>query len=226
MPVLNEAENVWKIRNEIRKHVGRDAEIIFVDGGSKDNTIAEIQVMQKIDKNVKLLYAGGGIVGAVQSGIIAATNKKIIIMDADLQHPPKAIPKFAELLDSYDLVMGSRYIGGRIPNGWKTSRRIISRWAAAVTRILYPPARKISDPLTGFIALRKTAISPKDWPKIAGFKVSLLILRDVHNRGGKTTELYYEFGVRRAGSSKMSIYTIINWMLLLGLLTWETILRK
>ncbi|NPA76885.1 MAG: glycosyltransferase [Candidatus Diapherotrites archaeon] len=227
IPVLNERSNISRLVERIEKATqGTDVEIIFVDGGSTDGTVDIIKNLSARDGKIRLLSAGNGIVGAVAAGLLVAKSDKVIIMDGDLQHPPEKIPEIVEALGQKELVIASRYIGKGAVKNWKVARKIASKWAAVVTRMLYPPARHISDPLSGFLGVRKKVVSPEEWPKIGGFKVSLLILHDVAKSGGKIAEIPYSFMGRKKGRSKMGTTTIIQWFILVVLLAWKWILHR
>ena len=60
-------------------------------------------------------------------GIASTDSEFVIVMDADLQHPPEVLPDIVKALENHDFVMGSRYIKGGSPGEWKLSRKIVSR---------------------------------------------------------------------------------------------------
>ncbi len=230
VPVLNEEDNVVELLNRIKKALGKQYtyEIIIVDGGSKDKTVEKIHEFSAKHPEMNITTTtkvAGGIIGAVQKGISASKGSIIIVMDGDLQHPPEAVPDLIKQLNTADLVMASRY-PGRIKQ-WSIGRKLASMWAAEVTRLLYRPARKTHDPLSGFFAVWRDKIQPEQWGKIGGFKVSLLVLRDVDRACGKIIDVHYEFKPRKRGHSKMRLSTILSWAIMLGALSWEyAILRR
>ena len=86
-------------------------EIVFIDDGSQDNTVALIKKKAVQNENIKLieLSYNHGKQGAVTAGIAYATGDYLLYMDPDLQDPPDEIPRFiAELEKGYDLVFGIR----------------------------------------------------------------------------------------------------------------------
>jgi hypothetical protein len=102
IPARNEAGN---IEAAIRRlpDLGPDPEVIFVEGGSRDNTWDEILRVQKAYPALKikaLRQSGKGKGDAVRVGFQAATGEILMILDADLTMPPEDLPKFREALVS------------------------------------------------------------------------------------------------------------------------------
>lgn len=111
IPVLNEAENILPLFYEIRKFVPDDFEAIFVDDGSSDSTLAEIQQLAERDQRVKCISFSRnfGHQNALMAGMDYATGEYIITMDGDLQHPPSCIPAIlTHLTNGYDIVSTQR----------------------------------------------------------------------------------------------------------------------
>jgi dolichol-phosphate mannosyltransferase len=100
VPVYNEAPNIPVLHDEIVRHITGlpyDFEFVFVDDGSKDNSSNAVQKLAKNeDRNIRLieLSRNFGKEAAVSAGLHAARGDAAIILDADLQHPPKIIRKF------------------------------------------------------------------------------------------------------------------------------------
>lgn len=87
-------------------------------------------------------------------GIKYATGNFIVLMDADLSHHPKYIPKMIELqkYQNLDIVSGTRYVGGGGVHGWDFKRKLISRGANFLTQLLLRPG---ASDLTGSFRLYK-----------------------------------------------------------------------
>lgn len=111
IPVYNEGKelysNVFTIQEALKQGVA-DAEIILVDDGSRDNTW---EVMGKICSsaaNVKALRLSRnfGKEAAISAGLEEAVGNACVIMDADLQHPPRLIPEMVRLWreEGFDVV--------------------------------------------------------------------------------------------------------------------------
>jgi polyisoprenyl-phosphate glycosyltransferase len=107
VPVLNEAENIAPLFEEIKQYTPGSFEIIFVDDGSTDMTFEAIQRIAASDKSVKCISFSRnfGHQNALMAGIDHANGNYMITMDGDLQHPPSCIPQIIEQLkNGYDLV--------------------------------------------------------------------------------------------------------------------------
>ena len=105
LPAHNEHGNVIPIYEEIKQALEKTVyvyTILFVDDGSKDNTLSQIKELAKQDARVKYieLSRNFGHQNAIKAGLDASTAEVIIMMDCDLQHPPYLIN---ELLKQYEL---------------------------------------------------------------------------------------------------------------------------
>lgn len=86
-------------------------EIIFVNDGSKDNTLSILREIASADLNVKVISFSRnfGHQAAVTAGIKYVTGDAIVIMDADLQDPPELIPDMLKLWeDGNEVIYGKR----------------------------------------------------------------------------------------------------------------------
>jgi glycosyltransferase involved in cell wall biosynthesis len=114
IPAYNEEQNVPLLHEAIVAVIdpnGIDAEIIFVDDGSRDGTWAAIEQRVGLDRRVRglKLKKNCGETAACDAGLRAARGKYVMTMDADLQNDPKDIPAFLEALSrGFDCVCGTR----------------------------------------------------------------------------------------------------------------------
>ncbi|HMJ06209.1 MAG TPA: glycosyltransferase, partial [Chthoniobacterales bacterium] len=136
VPALNEVENVEPLVRQILECLPNCAEIIIVDDGSTDGTPARVRELA-VSLPVCLLERANpafGLAGAVIAGARLAQAPVLVVMDADLSHPPSQIEHLIEPLldDRADLVVGSRYVRGGSTPGWPVYRRVMSRTAAAL----------------------------------------------------------------------------------------------
>lgn len=101
-------ERVSKIMNDMKDY---EFELLFVNDGSKDNTLNEIKKLREQDKRVSYVDFSrnfGKEIGMI-AGLDYATGDCVIIMDADLQDPPELIPQMVELWEQgYDDVYAQR----------------------------------------------------------------------------------------------------------------------
>ncbi|XP_058452380.1 dolichol-phosphate mannosyltransferase subunit 1 [Malaya genurostris] len=166
LPTYNERDNlpiiVWLIVKYMTE-ANIDYEIIVIDDGSPDGTLDVAKQLQRIYEDRILLRPRASKLGlgtAYIHGIEHANGNFIIIMDADLSHHPKFIPKFIELQQTknLDIVTGTRYNGDGGVYGWDFKRKLISRGANFLSQLLLRP--NVSD-LTGSFRLYKKDVLRK-----------------------------------------------------------------
>ena len=212
VPTYNERDNIVELIRRIDNAlVGIDYEVVVVDDNSPDGTadiaeeLSRYYPVRVIRRPSKL-----GLATAVLDGVRSSRGEYVVVMDADLQHPPEVIPKmYEELIKGYDIVIASRYVVGGSISGWSFTRRLISKAAILIAKLLIPKARSIEDPTSGFFMFRREVLeginlSPK------GFKILLEVL--VKGRYSRVSEIPYTFGVRVRGTSKLSSKELINYI--------------
>jgi dolichol-phosphate mannosyltransferase len=150
--------------------------------------------------------------GAVVAGLRAARSEWICVMDADLQHPPELLGPLLEEArrSNADVVVASRYCPGGDVGDFSPLRTALSRSAVLLARAVFPRRlRHVSDPLSGFFLVRRTAIDLAGL-RPRGFKILLEILV----RGGPlaTSEVAFRFGERYAGESKASLLEGVRYL--------------
>ena len=101
VPMHNEALNIQPLYGELNnsiKDLAYRFELIFVDDGSSDDSVEQVEQLAKTDKRVRLIeFARNfGKEPAISAGLHAANGDAAIMLDADLQHPPRLIGKFIE----------------------------------------------------------------------------------------------------------------------------------
>lgn len=141
LPVLNEEDNLPPMHAKIRAALdalGKSAEVIYVDDGSTDRSLAVLREIASSDDRVRVisLRRNYGQTAAMSAGIDAAKGNILIPMDADLQNDPADIKRLLDKLDEgYDVVSGWRknrqdkLISRKIPS--QIANRIIS-WIGGV----------------------------------------------------------------------------------------------
>ena len=182
IPTRNEANNVRPLVNRVTAALGATPfKICFVDD-SDDNTGELLLDLAQSDRSIRtLLRQGadrkGGLSTAVVAGLHMARGQYVCVMDADLQHPPEGFPLLlAEAERGADLVVASRYAPGGSHEGLGTPvRRLVSREATVLARLLFKEARQSSDPLSGFFLCRRSLIDGIEFRPV-GFKILLELL--------------------------------------------------
>jgi dolichol-phosphate mannosyltransferase len=202
VPTLNEVENIPPLLARIAECRPVPDQIIFVDDGSTDGTRECIR-SQTGNHSVELIERDAptlGLAGAVVAGARAARGEWLVVMDADLSHPPEKIGELLQpLLEGRaDMVIGSRYVKGGSTPGWPLWRRIMSRVAAALAY----PLTGVHDSMCGFFAM-PTQLLLEIAPAATGFKIAFEAIA----QGGKNlrvVEVPIAFRDRSRGASKMS----------------------
>lgn len=209
IPTLNEAENIAPLLARIMRCEPVPDQIIFVDDCSTDGTRDCIRSfissapVHLIERDAPSL----GLAGAVIAGARAAQGDWLIMMDADLSHPPE---KIAELLRPLiegraDMVIGSRYVEGGGTPGWPVWRKILSRIAAGLAY----PVTGVHDSMCGFFAMRRTLLLELT-PAVSGFKIAFEAIA----HGGqnlRVLEIPIVFRDRARGVSKMSLGVALHF---------------
>lgn len=115
VPCRNECGNIGDAVRRIPQ-MGRETEIIFVDGSSTDGTVEEIerQIKEHPQRRIRLIHQGDGVGkgDAVRKGFAASSGDVLVIQDADLTAPPEDLPKFFRALcdGKGEFISGSRLV--------------------------------------------------------------------------------------------------------------------
>ena len=177
VPTYREADNIPLLVDRIarlRDERRLDLELLIMDDDSNDGIEDVVRGLRKAWVRLTVRKENRGLGPAVVDGMRLARNDVLVCMDADLSHPPEAIPELLEALSqNYDFVIGSRYVeGGTTDERWSLFRRLNSRVATLLAR----PFTCARDPMSGFFALRReTFASAQDLNPI-GYKIGLELL--------------------------------------------------
>ena len=206
VPTLNERDNVELIYREVSEQLaGIHFELIYVDDNSTDGTIEKIMQLEKCG-NVRLILRVDrtGLSSAILDGFLAASSPICAVIDADLQHDQSLLPKYLEMLNNgdADIVIGTRYKEGGVPDGLSTAlRQTLSNVGNMVA--CYFLTYKVSDPMSGTFALRRSQIlNVARSVERLGYKILFDILH--LSPKAKVIEIPYVFRAREHGTSKMS----------------------
>lgn len=187
-------------------------ELIIVDDNSRDGSVETVDKLKKAGYNVRILVRTKerGLSSAVIHGFNNAEGNAILVMDADLQHPPESVPQLLKALDKpgVEYVLGTRYGAGvAIDKDWPVHRRIIS-WGA---RLLARPLTPLSDPMSGFFGLRRDVFQrgAKNVSAI-GYKIALELF--VKCGVKKYEEVGFSFAARTVGESKLTGKVIVHYL--------------
>ena len=174
VPTYNEAGSVTGLAERLHAALaGREWELVIVDDGSPDGTADIAQALSpRIPVKVVRRAGKAGLASAVVAGFAAASGNILVVMDADLSHPPEVVPALANAVEhGADLAVGSRYVDGGGVEDWPLKRRIVSRVACLMGNLLVP----VRDATSGFFALRRSVIDGVTLNPI-GFKIGFEVL--------------------------------------------------
>jgi dolichol-phosphate mannosyltransferase len=210
LPTYNERENIRILIPGIQQVIPKNTKILVVDDRSPDGTGREVRDLQKTHKNLHLLEGNKqGLGEAYLRGFDYATKKLdadiIIMMDADLSHPPKLIPKLIQgINEGNDVVIGSRYIKGGGTPDWNLKRKAISRFGNLFGRYM-AGFYKLNDITSGFRAIRVSAFEKinKNNLHTRGYAFLTTLLHELIQTGAKTKEIPLIFYDRKHGKTKL-----------------------
>lgn len=210
IPTYNEAENLPRLVSALFS-LPLDLRALVVDDNSPDGTggIAD-GLAGQFPGRVEALHRPGkmGLRSAYLSGfqkILDSDADAIVQMDADFSHDPAALVEMAELLKTYDVVLGSRYVeGGSVDRDWPLWRKRLSAFGNFYARtILGLPLRDVT---TGYRMWRAEALKAVPFERIqsSGYVFLVEMIYLAHCLEFKIGEAPIYFADRRWGKSKMS----------------------
>lgn len=214
VPTYKERVNITPLVERIHGAMSAyDYEVVFVDDNSRDRSVETVRSLAKGGYPVRMIVREKerGLATAVVAGMKQATGDVIVVLDADLQHPPEVIPSLVRAVaGGAGIAVASRYVAGGGCRGWSLTRRIMSKGAIKIAHALLPSTRNVSDPVSGFFALSRHIVNP-DRLRPTGYKILLEILVEAA-QGTWVTEVPYVFEVRSRGESKLDIRQQVEYL--------------
>lgn len=221
VPAYREVDNLRPLVERISvaaATVPGEFEIIIVDDHSQDGTeelVAELAARYPVRLIVR--RSERGLATAVLAGFREARFDRFVVLDADLQHPPEAIPALIHKIsgDGCDFAIGTRYGGdGGIEEGWPWTRRFASWFATQLAR----PLVRLSDPMSGFFALPRSTWERATGLDPIGYKIALELY--VKGRCQQPAEVPIRFAERAAGETKFGFKEVRRYLVHLVRLYW------
>jgi dolichol-phosphate mannosyltransferase len=214
VPTYREAANLPLVARAVDEAcaslVDGDYELLFIDDDSQDGS-EEIcaELSERFAARIVVRKGERGLASAVIHGIAVSSGDIVVVMDADLSHPPSAIPSMIERLrqgDS-DFVLGSRYVeGGSIHEDWSLFRKLNS----IIPSLLARPLCSLKDPMSGFFAFRRADMPAGGRLSPIGYKIALEIY--VKGDFNDPSEVPIHFADRQHGDSKLSLKEQLNFL--------------
>ncbi len=210
VPTYNEASNIPKLIPQI---LGQDdrLEVLIVDDGSPDGTGKIAAQMAAEDSRIHVMQREKklGLGTAYVAGFRWALERDyefVFEMDADFSHDPKHLPEFLAAIADADVVLGSRYLGGRVTVvNWPIGRLIMSYGANIYARLV--TGVKLADATGGFRCYRRKVLETIDLDDIRsnGYAFQIEMSFRSSRKGFRIKEIPIVFVDRTDGTSKMSV---------------------
>lgn len=204
LPTYREGKNLREMVTRIFRSLGENGltgECIIVDDDSGDGTESICKDLQR-EYNLRLIIRKQerGLSTAVIRGLREAVGDVLVVMDADLSHPPEKIPEMVQFVeDGAEFVLGSRYVeGGEIEEHWGFYRKLNSKVATLMAYFL----TNLKDPMSGFFCIPKRTLEACRELSPIGYKIALEII--VKSGAKKVAEVPIFFSRRKHGESKMN----------------------
>jgi dolichol-phosphate mannosyltransferase len=204
VPTYREVENIPHLiarLQAVRETAGLDLELQLMDDDSGDGIEALIESLALDWVTLVIRKKDRGLSRAVLDGLNRSERDLVVVMDADLSHPPEKIPELlAAVRNGAEVAVGSRFTeGGSTADDWGLFRWLNSR----VATLLALPLTTINDPMSGFFAMRRSTLHAGSEFDPIGYKILLEII--VKCRCRYVAEVPIHFDNRQLGHSKLSL---------------------
>ncbi len=209
VPTYNECENIARIVDAV---LGQDPrlELLVVDDGSPDGTAAIVKGIMAANPKVHILEREKklGLGTAYLAGFAWALERDydyMFEMDADFSHDPAHLTQFLSAIENADLVLGSRYLDGRVSVvNWPISRLLLSYFANMYAR--WVTGLPVWDSTGGFKCFRRSVLEAIDFTGVHsnGYAFQIEMSFRAWKKRFRIVEIPIVFVDRTEGTSKMS----------------------
>ncbi|HEX9632354.1 MAG TPA: polyprenol monophosphomannose synthase [Gemmatimonadales bacterium] len=231
IPTYNELTNLQLI---VPLVLGQDPrlEILVVDDNSPDGTGKAADEIAARDRRVHVLHRSGklGLGTAYLAGFRWALERDyeyVFEMDADFSHDPAHLPEFLAAVEDADLVLGSRYLGGRVTVvNWPMPRLLLSYFANIYARIV--TGVHLGDATGGFKCFRRRVLEAIDLQAVHsnGYAFQIEMSTRAARKGFRIKEIPIVFVDRTDGVSKMSKAIVREAVWMVWRLRFQALLGK
>ncbi|HSJ30723.1 MAG TPA: polyprenol monophosphomannose synthase [Longimicrobiales bacterium] len=209
IPTYNERENLPRLVPLVLAQDER-IDVLIIDDGSPDGTGQVADELAAESDRVHVMHRAGklGLGTAYLAGFRWGLERGyawLLEMDADFSHDPAHLPQFLEALEHYDLVLGSRYLEGRVTVvNWPIARLLLSYFANTYARVV--TGVPLWDATGGFKAFRREVLEAIDLDRVESEGYSFQIEMSLRSwkKGFRIGEIPIVFVDRTTGESKMS----------------------
>jgi dolichol-phosphate mannosyltransferase len=222
LPTYNERDNIGEVIGRVEVALdglpgGLCWEMVFVDDDSPDGTAEVVREYARRDPRIRLVHRVGrrGLSSACIEGIMATTANVIAVMDADLQHDERILPKMVARLreESLDVVVGTRNAMGGSMGQFSKRRVLLSRIGNVISQAVCRCAP--SDPMSGFFVVRRSFFL-EVVPRLQGNGFKILVdMLSSSERPVRFGEVGYCFRKRTYGESKLDVNTAVEYLFLI-----------
>jgi dolichol-phosphate mannosyltransferase len=209
IPTYNERENLPRLVPLVLAQDDR-LDVLIIDDASPDGTGRVADELAAETDRIHVMHRAGklGLGTAYLAGFRWGLDRGyawLLEMDADFSHDPAHLPQFMDALERYDLVLGSRYLEGRVTVvNWPVARLLLSYFANVYARVI--TGVPLWDATGGFKAFRREVLEAIDLDRVESEGYSFQIEMSLRSwkRGFRIGEIPIVFVDRTTGESKMS----------------------
>ncbi len=209
IPTYNERDNLPRKVPLILEQDER-FDVLVVDDASPDGTGRLADEMAAASRRVHVLHREGkdGLGSAYLAGFAWGLERGyelLFEMDADISHPTDALPRFIEAARTHEVVIGSRYVDGRVAvANWPMSRLLVSYFGSWYARTI--TRMPVRDATGGFNCWHREVLEAVDLDRVRsnGYAFQIELKFRAWRRGFSLTEIPILFRERDSGESKMS----------------------
>lgn len=209
IPTYNEVENLGALIPAVLSVVTPKVEILVVDDGSPDGTGQLADELAQENPRVHVLHRAGkqGLGTAYVHGFQWGFREgfdAFVEMDADFSHHPNYLARMLELLEKWDVVIGSRYVKGGGTVNWGLGRKILSRGGSLYSRWIL--GVNIMDFTGGFNGWKRPVLEAIGLESLRsdGYSFQIELKYRAFLKGFRCTEFPIIFEDRKVGKSKMN----------------------
>jgi dolichol-phosphate mannosyltransferase len=214
VPTYGEAENLPELVERVAsamRETERCWRLTVVDDDSRDGTPEVMDGLAAAGHPVRLITRTEerGLSSAVLRGFREAEGDLLVCMDADLSHPPEALPRLLDCLEETDaeFAIGSRYVeGAGTDEDWGVRRWLNSKVATLLAR----PFTAARDPMAGFFAMPRAVFERAEQLNPVGYKIGLELM--VKCGVSRVGEVPIHFADRKRGESKLTLKEQLNYL--------------
>ena len=209
IPTYNELDNLRPLTQAVLEGTPSSVELLIVDDGSPDGTGQLADQLARENSRLHVLHRpkkmglGTAYVNGFEWGIHQGFEA-LIEMDADFSHHPRYLKQMLSLLETHDVVIGSRYVAGGGTLNWGLGRKILSRGGSFYSRfILRAPIRDFTG---GFNGWRRKVLESVELKSLRsdGYSFQIELKYRAFLKGFKVVEFPIIFEDRKVGKSKMN----------------------